>query len=76
MAAEYLRVGVWTLIALGGALFLGTAAALVQHHRSGAPPGAASGRTEAFSRRRALVRCGVGLLIVVVGAALLGSGVA
>lgn len=69
----YVLIFYWTIVAIGGALFLGTAAAVLRYRRTGTFPGEAgeagaahipSGRV----LRRATVRCVLGLCLAMAGA--------
>jgi hypothetical protein len=72
MTTGYLLILYWMVVAIGGALFLGTGAALLRYRRTGAfpgPEGATAGH--APSRRettRVVVRCALGLLLAAGGA--------
>jgi hypothetical protein len=93
MPTGYVLIFYWTIVALGGALFLGTGAALLQYRRTGTLPGeggaqarpddaqAASDGSQATSGRgpvgtapskretsRVVLRCALGLVLVVAGA--------
>lgn len=72
MPSGYLLVLYWTVVALGGALFLGTGAALVRYVRTGSFPGQSAeqetGRP-ATALRRAVLRCGVGFAVAFAGIA-------
>ena len=73
MPTGYVLILYGMVVALGGALFLGTGAALLRYRRTGAfpgPQGASAGH--APSRRetaRVVLRCALGLLLVAGGAA-------
>ena len=71
MPTGYVLIFYWTIVAIGGALFLGTGAALVRYRRTGAFPGGegASGSHEPTRREttRVVLRCAVGLALAGVG---------
>lgn len=70
MPTGYLLVFYWTIVALGGALFLGTGAALVRYVRTGSFPGQPADPALDRSQktlRRAVMRCGVGFTVAAAG---------
>lgn len=67
MGAEYLLIGLWMVVAVGAALFVGTGAAILQQRRSGTPPTTGTHPAVPLDRRRALLRCAGGLALTVVG---------
>jgi hypothetical protein len=73
MPTGYVLILYWTIVALGGALFLGTGAALIRYRRTGTLPGAPAAQAgHGPSRRettRVVVRCAAGLALAVGGAA-------
>lgn len=60
----------WLLLAVGGALFAGTGAALLQHYRTGEFPRPADAPTPArdAGRAPAVVKCVIGFVLLVAGA--------
>jgi hypothetical protein len=73
MPTGYVLIFYWTIVAIGGALFLGTGAALVRYRRTGAFPGAegqdAGHEPTRRETLRAAARCAFGLVLAVGGAA-------
>ena len=71
MLTGYVLILYWTIVAIGAALFLGTAAALVRYRRTGTfPGGQAADGGHAPTRRettRVVVRCTVGLALAAGG---------
>lgn len=69
MPTGYLLVFYWTVAALGGALFLGTGAALLRYRRTGTFPGQPPGEgpLPEVVRRRVLLRCVVGFGVTAAG---------
>lgn len=58
----------WVLLAVGGAMFAGTGAALVTYRRTGRLPGDPAGAPAPQVLRAAVAKCVVGLLAGVAGA--------
>jgi hypothetical protein len=72
MPTGYVLIFYWTIVALGGALFLGTGAALLRYRRTGMLPGepATTGKHRPSQResRRVALRCALGFGLTAVGA--------
>jgi hypothetical protein len=65
--ADYLLLFSWLFVGIGAALLGGTGLALVHYRRTGTFPGAAAAAQP--SPRTAYVKCAIGALLVVWGAA-------
>jgi hypothetical protein len=70
MTTGYVLIFYWTIVAIGGALFLGTGAALVRYRRTGTFPGGSGAAHEPTRREtaRVVTRCVLGLALAAGGA--------
>ncbi len=72
MPTGYVLIFYWTIVALGGALFLGTGAALLRYRRTGMLPGEQDStgqhRPSRRASRRVALRCAMGFGLTAVGA--------
>ena len=66
----------WLLVAVGGALFAGTGAALIQRRRTGEFPRPANAvlPEREPSAAPAVVKCVIGLALTIAGAVMLANG--
>ena len=69
MLSEYVTIFWLMIAACGAAMFFGTAAAIYQHRRTGRAPGGAAAGASAPDTRSAVIKCSIGLIIIVVGLA-------
>ena len=67
MMSEYITVFWLMVAAIGAAMFFGTAAAIYQFMRTGRAPGGAGKDATVPNPRSAMVKCSIGLVIIVVG---------
>lgn len=69
MPTGYVLIFYWTIVAIGGALFLGTGAALFRYRRTGTLPGQEGGHAPSKKEsRRVIARCALGLCLTTGGA--------